>query len=172
MTLVSSQPDVTASAGARLELVEREVVDLFVRLAEVAGLPRSVGEIYGCLFVCEEPLPMDVLMERLNLSKGAVSQGLRLLRSFGAVRTVYVPGDRRDHFTAELELRKLVSGYLQERVIFHLRSGSDRLRAIRALVAETNGGARKVLQERVARLSRWHRRAEQIIPLLLRMLQQ
>lgn len=161
-----------AMAPSRLEQVEREVVDLFVRLAEVAGLPRSVGEIYGCLFICPDPLPMDALMERLHLSKGAVSQGLRLLRSFGAVRTVYVPGDRRDHFTAERELRKLVSGYLQEKVVPHLRSGDERLKVIRALVAEANGGARKALQERVAQLSRWHRRAEQIIPLLLRMLQQ
>lgn len=161
-----------AVAPARLEQIERAVVDLFVRLAEVAGLPRSVGEIYGCLFICADPVPMDALMERLHLSKGAVSQGLRLLRSFGAVRTAYVPGDRRDHFTAERELRKLVSGYLQEKVVPHLRSGDERLKVIRALVAETNGGARKVLQERVAQLSRWHRRAEQIIPLLLRVLQQ
>ncbi len=160
------------AVSARLERIEREVVDVFVRLAEVAGLPRSVGELYGCLFICPDPLPMDALMERLHLSKGAVSQGLRLLRSFGAVRTVYVPGDRRDHFTAECELRKLVSGYLQEKLVPHLRSGDERLKVIRALLAETNGSVRRALQERVAQLSRWHRRAEQIIPLLLRMLQQ
>ncbi|MCX7817596.1 MAG: hypothetical protein N2652_00010 [Kiritimatiellae bacterium] len=169
--MASTDPASAVSPVAQLERVEREVVDLFVRLAEVAGLPRSVGEIYGCLFICADPLPMDGLMSRLNLSKGAVSQGLRLLRSFGAVRTVYVPGDRRDHFTAERELRKLVSGYLQEKVVPHLRSGDEGLKEIRALLTETNGGARKVLQERVAQLSRWHRRAEQMIPLLLRMLQ-
>ena len=152
--------------------VVREIVDLFVRLAEVAGLPRSIGELYGYLFVADTPVPMDELTLQLGLSKGAVSQGLRLLRSFGAVRTVYVPGDRRDHFVAERELKKLAAGYLNEKVLPHIRRGDERLKEIRALIAQTNGGDRKILQERLNRLSRWHQRAAKLIPLLLRLLQQ
>ncbi len=152
--------------------VVREIVDLFVRLAEVAGLPRSIGELYGYLYVADAPLPMDVLTSELGLSKGAVSQGLRLLRSFGAVRTVYVPGDRRDHFVAERELKKLAAGYLNEKVLPHIRRGDERLKEIRALIAQTNGGDRKILQERLQRLIRWHQRAAKLIPLLLRLLQQ
>jgi len=34
-----------------LDAVERQVVDFFVDGVKVLGLPRSIGEIYGLLFV-------------------------------------------------------------------------------------------------------------------------
>jgi DNA-binding transcriptional regulator GbsR (MarR family) len=147
------------------------VVELFVHIASLIGLPRSVGELYGYLFISRDPLPMDALMANLGLSKGATSQGLRLLKSFGAVRTVYVPGERRDHFTAERELRKLVSGFVREEVIPHLESGGERLEAIRKLLDKLGGPEKDVLQERVERLGNWHSRSDRLLPLLLRLIQ-
>src|ERR1700689_637831 len=83
------------NASSRLELVEVEVIHIFVQFAGVLGQPRSVAEIYGLLFASHQPLAMDTLIERLNLSKGSASQGLKYLQELGAVRTVYVAGDRR-----------------------------------------------------------------------------
>jgi DNA-binding transcriptional regulator GbsR (MarR family) len=48
---------------------------------------------------------MEDIINRLDISSGAASQGLKLLRGLGAVKAVYFPGDRRDHFAADLELR-------------------------------------------------------------------
>ena len=79
-----------------LSELEREVIELFVRMADVLNLPRSVGEIYGLLFVSSAPLCLDDCRIRLNISKGSTSQGLKILRSFGAIRTVYIPGDRKE----------------------------------------------------------------------------
>jgi DNA-binding transcriptional regulator GbsR (MarR family) len=151
--------------------VEREVVGLFVRIASLIGLPRSVGELYGCLYMAFEPLPMDDLMKRLSLSKGATSQGLKLLKSVGAVRTVYVEGDRRDHFVAERELRKLVAGFLKEEVIPHIQSGEERLKGIRALLAGVDGDLRAPMEERIERLANWHGRSERLIPFALRLIE-
>ncbi|MCX6995910.1 MAG: hypothetical protein NTV49_02215 [Kiritimatiellaeota bacterium] len=120
------------AADVRRDL-ERQVIDLFVNLADLLGLPRSVGELYGLLFASPEPLPMDELMARLNLSKGGTSQGLKILRSFGAVRTVYVDGDRRTHFSSETELRKLAAGFLKEQIQPHLVSGRERLERMQQL---------------------------------------
>ena len=74
--------------------IERQVVSLFADGVRVAGLPRSVGEIYGLLFVSAEPLAMDDLVVRLNISKGSVSQGLKFLRTLGAIREVEGPDVR------------------------------------------------------------------------------
>ena len=59
--------------------IERQVVSLFADGVRLAGLPRSIGEIYGLLFISAEPLAMDDLVERLNISKGSASQGLSLI---------------------------------------------------------------------------------------------
>lgn len=166
--LVRTAAEAPGGAGEELE---REVVGLFVRVADLLGLPRSIGELYGLLFITIEPLPMDALMTRLGLSKGATSQGLKLLRSFDAVKTVYVAGDRRDHFVAEVELRRLVAGFLKEKARPHLEGGAERLERIKALVGRLPPGRREPLSDRVVRLARWRRRATQLLPAVLRLIQ-
>ncbi len=150
--------------------LEREIVALFVRVADLLGLPRSVGELYGALFISPRPLHMDAVRARLDLSKGATSQGLRLLRQFGAVRVVAQPGDRRDHYVAETELRHLAGGFLREQVQPHLRSGAERVGAIEKLLQELPAADRAVLAERVRRLKRWRGRAERMLPVLLKLI--
>src|SRR5881392_2903241 len=80
---------------AGLNPLETEIIDFFVQLSRLLGQPRSLAEIYGLLFISARPLSMDDLIERLQLSKGSASQGLKFLHSLGAIHMVYVPGDRR-----------------------------------------------------------------------------
>src|SRR5689334_9414028 len=86
-----------------LTRVEIEIIDLFVQFSSALGQPRSVAEIYGLLFISRQPLAMDEMIHRLRLSKGSTSQGLRFLRNLGAVRMIYVAGDRRAHYEAVAE---------------------------------------------------------------------
>ena len=83
--------------AARLGPLETEIIDFFVQLSRLLGQPRSLAEIYGLLFISGRPLAMDDLIERLQISKGSASQGLKFLRNIGAVRMVYVAGERRVH---------------------------------------------------------------------------
>jgi DNA-binding transcriptional regulator GbsR (MarR family) len=149
-----------------LSAVEAEMIEFFVRLAHMAGVPKSVGEIYGLLFVSLEPLSFDQIMERLDISKGSVSQGLKFLRTLGAVRTTYVPGDRRDRFVAETELRKLMSGLLREQIAPHLASGEERLSRIGKLMNTVPPARRDELKSRVGKLKAWHSKARMLLPLI------
>ena len=158
------------ATDARRDL-QREVIDLFVNLANLLSLPRSVGELYGLLFVSPGPLPMDELMVRLNLSKGATSQGLKILRSFGAVRAVYMAGDRRTHFASETELRKLVAGFLKEQIQPHLISGRERLGRMQQLARELPERERPWMEARLEHLDHWRSRADRLLPLALRLIQ-
>lgn len=165
-TVASGSSDAPVEALAALE---RESIDLFVRLSDLIGVPRSVGELYGFLFVSPEPLSMDALSDRLQLSKGATSQGLRLLRNVGAVRVVYRVGDRRDHFVAETELRKLVDGFLREQVQPHVESGGQRIERMKTLLQDVpEAHNRSWYEDRLERLERWQKRAHQFLPLLTR----
>ena len=116
---------------ARLTVLETEVVDIFVRGVQVVGLPKSLGEIYGLLYASAEPLSMDSIMRKLRVSLGTASQGLKQLRGFRAVRTVYVPGQRKDFFEAETEFRKLAAGFFREEVFPQLENTGERLARIR-----------------------------------------
>ena len=71
--------------------LELEIISIFVRLADLLNLPKTVGEIYGLLFITESPMCLDDLMKKLKISKGSTSQGLKILRSFGALKKYIYP---------------------------------------------------------------------------------
>lgn len=150
--------------------VQAHFIELFVSAADALGVPRSIGEIYGVIFAAPRPLTFQEIVERLNLSKGSVSQGLKALRSLGAVRTAYVPGDRRDHFEPETELRMLVAGLLRDRIQPHLEQGRQRLERVRAEVAGGEGALSeeeaRVLRTRLAKLESWRKKGALLLPLV------
>lgn len=118
--------------ASRLDPVAVEVIDLFVQFSRALGQPRSVAEIYGLLFISHHPLAMDELIERLDLSKGSASQGLKYLQELGAVRTVYVAGERRTHYQAVAELRHLAGSFLRQQILTHFEDSEARLARIPA----------------------------------------
>jgi HTH-type transcriptional regulator, glycine betaine synthesis regulator len=141
---------------------QRESIDLFVGAFAVLSLPRSLGEIYGLLYSSEEPLAFDDLVTRLELSKGSVSEGLRVLRSLGAVNLVPVEGSRKDHFTAEISLRRLAGGYLRDRIEPYLRGGEARIESLRRVDSEEH--SKQFLENRINQLHSWHRFFRKVLP--------
>jgi len=162
---------IKANAGAsELKPVEVEVIQFFVQFAAAVGQPRSVAEIYGLLFVSAKPLPMDTVIERLKLSKGSASQGLKYLQDLGAVHTVYVASDRRTHFEAVAELRKLAGRFLRRQILTHFEDSATRMDRIAAQTRTLSGEQRKHILERIKLLRRWERTGRRILPFVVKML--
>lgn len=171
-TATESSNSVPASVPPLTDLppLEAEAVDLFVGLSQVVGLPKSIGQIYGLLYICTTPLSLDDIAERLNISKGSASQGLKFLRTTGAVRVCDEHSSRRDHYEAETGLRALATGFLKEQIEPHLESGEDRLDRLKRLAASAPVAERAHVVQRVKQLENWHRRAAGLLPLLIRFL--
>jgi len=163
----------------------RECIKLFAEVVQVFGVPKSVGQIYGLLFASPAPLSFSDIVERLDISKGSASQGLKLLRSLGAVNVVrplslaprpsrlahnapvvsIVEPSRREYFEPELGLRRLVNGVLQERVTPLATTGGNRLSHLREL-AERDGEGSDFFLDRVKQLDTWRRRLKTVLPVL------
>src|ERR1039457_2568553 len=156
--------------AARLNPVEVEIIHLFVQLSRALGQPPSVAEIYGLLFISPNPLPQDDFIERLNLSKGSASQGLRYLQDLGAVRTIYVAGDRRVHYEAVAELRNLANRFLRQQVLTYFDDSEDRLDRIQAEARGLPDEEREFTLNRVRMLKSWQRNAKRLLPLVLMIL--
>jgi HTH-type transcriptional regulator, glycine betaine synthesis regulator len=156
--------------AARLNPVEVDIIHLFVQLSRALGQPPSVAEVYGLLFITPRPLPQDDFTERLNLSKGSASQGLRYLLDLGAVRTVYVAGDRRVHYEAVAELRNLVNRFLRQQVLTYFEDSQDRLDRIQVEAQELPDGDREFALARVKMLKSWEKNAKRVLPFVLAML--
>lgn len=163
---------------AEVDLNEKGLSDFEIRVIEffsdgvkILGLPKSIGEIYGLLFISPEPISLDDLVLRLGISKGSASQGLRALRELGAVREADVAAGRRVYYEPDVELKRLVGGFIKEQVRPHLASGEEKLESLKDMVKEMPGDARSDFYTgRLERLSRWSSRAKVVLPLLQKFL--
>jgi DNA-binding transcriptional regulator GbsR (MarR family) len=157
----------------KLDPLERQVVAFFVDGVRVLGLPRSIGEIYGLLFITTEALSLDDLVQRLEISKGSASQGLRLLKNLGAVREAEGSTDRRTYYLPSVELKRLAGGFIREQIRPHLESGRAKIDQLAETANHVEDPARReFLNERVTRLETWLRSSGKVLPILQTLLGQ
>ena len=165
-----TQSILESAPPSTLSVLEQGVIDLFVNGVRVLGLPKSIGEIYGLLYISPEPLSFDEILNRLQISKGSTSQGLKILRTLGAVRAILVEGSRRDYFVAETELKKLVGGFIRQELTPHLDSGTSRLKALETHLPSKAEPDAKFYRDRIGKLGTWHKRTEMLLPLIRKFL--
>lgn len=145
-------------------------------LFQLLGLPRSTGQIWGLLYISARPLSLDDLVEALSISKASASIGSRHLAAWGAVRRVWVPGDRRDHFELAGDLDEIVRAAYQELVRPKLDSSGKRLSSIVAgLEKELGSGMlspeeHKLCSDRIRSLLRFQKKVQSIGPLAEKLL--
>jgi DNA-binding transcriptional regulator GbsR (MarR family) len=65
------------------------------------GVNRSVAQVHALLYLADQPLVADEIVEALGVARSNVSTSLKELQTWELVRLVHVPGDRRDHFEAK-----------------------------------------------------------------------
>jgi DNA-binding transcriptional regulator GbsR (MarR family) len=72
---------------------EREYVEHAALVLERMGLPRAYGKLLAWLMICDPPQQSSAqLATALDLSKGSVSMGTRVLENNGLLRRVPGPG--------------------------------------------------------------------------------
>ena len=101
--------------AARLREAELRAADAVGALVALWGFKRQMGRVWTVLFLSERPLTAAEACERLGISTGLLSMTLAELRAWGAVRTVEIPGDRRDRYAAETQVWRLVLRVLASR---------------------------------------------------------
>lgn len=143
----------------RLSKLEIEVIETFVSTAQMLGLPKSIGEIYGLLYLSPDPLSRDQIIDKLNISLGSASQGLKQLKAFRAVKNTYVAGSRKDFFVAETEFRKFTAGFFKEEVFPQLESAKERLASLSPLLEGMPEEHLEHYRSRLSKLSAWHSKA-------------
>ena len=136
--------------------LEIESIDFFVRLMNILGMPRSVGEIYGLLYFSEKSLSMNSIASRLGISIGSASQGLKMLKSLKAIKITYVAGDRKDHYIAEIEFRRLFSSFIKDEIMPHLISANERIKSMENSLSadENNKDFYKIRLEKLKKLTK------------------
>lgn len=219
----------TGGRAADVVAFEEALVGFFIGAADLLGVPKSVGAIYGICFASPEPLSFSEINERLEISSGSISQGLKVLREVGALKIATggpegqkaggpedgrrrtdgggrtadggrqttddgertadggqqttddgrKPAERaidrasarlalartRERFEPDLELRKIVIHYIEQRLQKQLDSGHARLKAVAKMIPEINPADAERLRDRFGSLQTWHAKTRALLPI-------
>jgi DNA-binding transcriptional regulator GbsR (MarR family) len=132
---VSGPPLQTSSPPAATELdgLRERFVLHWGEMASAWGINRTMGQIFGLLYISLEPLSMDEVMERLAISRGNASMSLRALEDWGLVQRLHYRGDRREYFRSLTDVWEVFQAIVRER---KRREFDPLMRSLRQFVAE------------------------------------
>lgn len=84
-------------------------------LGSAWGINKAMGQIHALLFISEEPLSTEDVMEELQISRGNANMNIRGLIDWGIVKKINRPGERKEYFTAGKDILELARQVSRER---------------------------------------------------------
>ena len=79
------------------------------------GINRTMAQIHALLLISPDPLTQDDIMEELDISRGNTNMNIRELINWRLVERVLLPGERKEYFSAEKDIWKVVKQIVKER---------------------------------------------------------
>ncbi len=168
--------DAIPANQARSELLKskakQEMVEIGGRLAQTFGLPRSTGQIFGLLYFSSEPLSLMNMCHMLGISKASTSTGARQLVAWGAIRKVWVPGDRKDYYQAVEDFGEFLKGSYRSIIKPRIQSSNNRLNQIEKALSNDFkekhicSDQHEHIKIKLARLKKLHGKLAKLIPIV------
>ncbi|MEY3214691.1 MAG: hypothetical protein RIT28_5172 [Pseudomonadota bacterium] len=107
-------------------------------LMEFWNFKPSMGKVWTVLYLCQEPMSAEEIVERTGLSAGSVSMTLNDLQLWGVVHRVRQDGERRRLYAAETDIWAMVTRVFKDRELKLVRRSIQSLNdALTVLEQET-----------------------------------
>jgi DNA-binding transcriptional regulator GbsR (MarR family) len=148
------------------QILKRYMVDACVKGANSCGCCDAVGVLRGTLFLADEPLSMDQLVEDTGYSKSTVSSNMSTLERLGMAKRVIIQGDKRYHYIPVTD-----PDSLKKDMIINKR---EEMQSIMVALDRTEKDLRAcenvslATLERVERVRRFYRQTDKLLDLISR----
>ncbi len=80
----------------RVENARERVIESISKNMDIYSVTPSVGRLYGAMFFEKEPMTLDEMKDKLQMSKTSMSTGVRTLIDLNMVDKVWRKGERKD----------------------------------------------------------------------------
>ncbi|MFB6136997.1 MAG: GbsR/MarR family transcriptional regulator [Halobacteriaceae archaeon] len=151
----------------RVAAAREEVVQAMERSAELYGLNRSYGRLYGVLYFADEPQSLDDLVAESGYAKSTVSTAMQAMRDLHLVHRRSVPGEgRKAFYEAERDFWTVLQEFLRREVQREIDVMSRALESAEAELegVDTERAARD--RERIRSLRRTYERSQRLVDVL------
>jgi len=151
-------------SGEDRALARERVIESMEQSAEVYGLSRSAGRIYGVLYFAVEPLSIPELVEETGYAKSTVSNVTRTLTRVGLVhRRSSEGGGRRVRFEAEREIWFVLQDVFQQYIQREIQTTLRALRRAERELPEEREGSHEA--ERIGDLRGTYENLQEVVEL-------
>jgi DNA-binding transcriptional regulator GbsR (MarR family) len=132
------------------------------------GINRTMAQIHALLLVSADPLTQDDIMQELNISRGNTNMNIRELINWGLVDRVIVTGERKEFFSAEKDIWKVVRQIVKERKKRELEPMLKLLDQLEGVEGNKKDKSIKALVETVTGIKRLGKQADKTLDMMIR----
>lgn len=147
-------------------VLKRHMIEACVKGANNRGCCDAVGVLQGTLFLTDDPLSMDQLVEETGYSKSTVSTNMGILERMGLVKRVIIPGDKKYHYIPVID-----PDLLRRDLIVNIRQNLQGiLTALDRTEADLRAGENAPVSslERIEGIRRFYRQTDRMLDLISR----
>ncbi|MFH1791021.1 MAG: HTH domain-containing protein [Candidatus Omnitrophota bacterium] len=154
----------------RNEEIREAFVNCVNQICSKFGLNNVMAQLYVILYLSDEPLSLDDMVEQLNISKATASNSVRALERYNAVRHIWVKGSRKDYYRAETNISKVIMDRVKsmgQGVLTEFSSMIEKsYEVINHAGNSENGGDLSPLKDKLDRLNTIYGQAKSLFDLL------
>ncbi|MBI1342326.1 MAG: transcriptional regulator [Terrimonas sp.] len=132
------------------------------------GINRTMAQIHALLLVSPDPLTQDDMMEELNISRGNTNMNIRELINWGLVERVIIPGERKEFFTAEKDIWKVVRQIVKERKKRELEPMLDLLNKLEAVEGDKRDKNVRTFVDTISSIKKLGNQADKTLDVMIR----
>ena len=92
-----------------------QFVSLWGEMASSWGINKTMSQIHALLYAECKPLDTNNIMSKLGISRGNANMNLHQLLQWELIKKENFLGDRKDYYSAETDIWKIVSTIIRER---------------------------------------------------------
>lgn len=156
-----------AEAGTPSDPVEaarERVITAIERSAELYGLNRSYGRLYGILYFADEPRSLDELVAASGYAKSTVSSAMRTMERLHFAHRRSMPGEgKKVFYEAERNLWHVVQEFLRHEVAREIDIMTRALEEAEAELEAVESAQAERDLAKIRRLKRLYGRAETVV---------
>jgi DNA-binding transcriptional regulator GbsR (MarR family) len=132
------------------------------------GINRTMAQIHALLLVSPDPLTQDDIMAELDISRGNTNMNIRELINWGLVERILLPGERKEYFTAEKDIWKVVKQIVKERKKRELEPMLQLLDKLEAVEGDKKDKQVKTFVDTVSSIKKLGKQADKTLDVMIK----
>ena len=141
----------------------KEYLDQWATLGPAWGVNRTMSQIHALLMIEGEPMNTDQIMEELAVSRGNAHANLKELLTWGLLKSVKIPGDRKEYFEAEKDVWRVVQLITRERKRKELQPVLDTLESCLEQTSGLGDAQTKAFRKQIRELQKFADLADRVM---------